>query len=220
MTMEYTHTLNSVATLANGASPLGDWDDVSAVWVAVRPYLRTRANDIHLPLSFGFAELLLDHHPEADSLVTRLAILLHDTGWARVDKDLILSEGFRSDNFMTSDVRVLHEIEGCNIAREVLPPLGYSETVVEAVCAIIDGHDTNPEHDGIEDAIMRDADRLWRFQPTGMAFSALWFDKTPQEIRLRLEDTIYPQLITDEARAIAEVELARTIELLKLDVIQ
>lgn len=218
--MEYTHTLNSIATLANGASPRGDWDDVDAVWVAVRPYLRARANDIHLPLSFAFAELLLDHHPEADALVTRLAILLHDTGWARVDEEQILSEGFRSDNFMTSDIRVLHEIEGCNIAREVLPPLGYSDTVVEAVCTIIDGHDTNPECDGIEDAIVRDADRLWRFQPTGMAFSAVWFDKTPQEIRLRLEDTIYAQLITDEARAIAEVELARTIELLKLDVIQ
>lgn len=218
--MEYTHTLNSMATLANGASPQGEYSDLDAVWLAVRPYLRTRANDIHLPLSFNFAELLLDHHQEADAVVTRLAILLHDTGWARVDEKRILSEGFRSDNFMTSDIRVLHEIEGCNIAREVLPPLGYGAEIVEAVCCIIDGHDTDPKHDGIEDAIVRDADRLWRFQPTGMAFSAVWFDKTPQQIRLRLEDTIYPQLITDEARTIAEIELARTIELLKLDVIQ
>lgn len=220
MTMEYTHVLGDIPTLANGESPRGQWESVDAVWVAVRPYLRTRANDIHLPLSFNFAELLLDHHPEADSLVTRLAILLHDTGWARVDEDRIISEGFRSENAMQSDIRVLHEIEGCNIAREVLPPLGYSEAVVEAVCSIIDGHDTDPNHNGIEDAIMRDADRLWRFQPTGMAFSALWFGKTPQEIRLRLEDTIYDQLITPEARAIAEMELARSVELLKLDIIQ
>lgn len=218
MAMTFTHT--EFPTLANGASPRGEWENLDAVWVAARPYLRTRANDIHLPLSFHFAELLLDYHPEADSLVTRLAILLHDTGWARVDEERIISEGFRSDNPMQSDIRVLHEIEGCNIAREILPPLGYSEEVVEAVCEIIDGHDTDPNHNGIEDAIMRDADRLWRFQPTGMAFSALWFGKTPQEIRVRLEDTIYPQLITSEARAIAEVELARTIQLLKLDVIQ
>lgn len=218
--MEYTHALHDFPTLANGASPRGSWDNLDAVWVAARPFLRSRANDVHLPLSFNFAELLLDDHPEADSLVTRLATLLHDTGWSRVDEERIISEGFRSENAMQSDVRILHEKEGCNIAREILPPLGYSERVVEAVCDIIDGHDSDPNHNGIEDAIMRDADRLWRFQPTGMAYSALWFGKTPQEIRLRLEDTIYEQLITDEARAIAEIELARSIELLKLDVIQ
>lgn len=218
--MEFTHTATDIATLAYGGSPRGTWASVDAVWQAARPFLRTRANDIHLPLSFHFAELLLDHHPEADALVTRLAILLHDTGWARVDEERIISEGFRSENPMQSDIRVLHEEEGCNIAREILPPLGYSTEVIEAVCAIIDGHDTDPQHSGIEDAIVRDADRLWRFQPTGMAFSALWFGKTPQEIRLRLEDTIYEQLITPEARVIAEIELARSIELLKLDVIQ
>lgn len=218
--MEFTHTLNDFPTLANGASPRGTWDNLDAVWVAARPYLRSRANDVHLPLSFTFAELLLDYHPEADALVTRLATLLHDTGWARVDEERIISEGFRSENAMQSDVRILHEQEGCNIAREILPPLGYSEAVVDAVCDIIDGHDSDPNHNGIEDAIMRDADRLWRFQPTGMAYSALWFGKTPQEIRLRLEDTIYEQLITPEARAMAEVELARSIELLKLDIIQ
>lgn len=218
--MEFTHTLHDFPTLANGASPRGNYDNLDAVWVAARPYLRSRANDVHLPLSFNFAELLLDYHPEADSLVTRLATLLHDTGWARVDEERIISEGFRSENAMQSDVRILHEKEGCNIARELLPPLGYSERVVEAVCEIIDGHDSDPNHNGIEDAIMRDADRLWRFQPTGMAYSAMWFGKTPQQIRLRLEDTIYEQLITDEARAIAQIELARSIELLKLDVIQ
>lgn len=218
--MNFSHTLHDLPTLADGSSPRGSWENIDQVWVAARPYLRTRANDVHLPLSFHFAELLLDHHPEADPLVTRLATMLHDTGWARVDEERIISEGFRSDNAMQSDIRVLHEIEGCNIAREILPPLGYSYQVVDAVCDIIDGHDTDPQHSSIEDAIMRDADRLWRFQPTGMAFSALWFGKTPQEIRLRLEDTIYHQLVTEEAKIMAEIELARSIELLKLDIIQ
>lgn len=218
--MQFTHKLGDYPALASGDNPRGNWENLDDVWVAVRPYVRARANDIHLPLSFNFAELLLDAHPEANSLVTRLAILLHDTGWARVDEERIISEGFRSENAMQSDVRVLHEIEGCNITREVLPPLGYDERVVEAVCAIIDGHDTDPVHNGIEDAIVRDADRLWRFQPTGIGYSSLWWGNTPQQIRERLEDTIYDQLITDEAKIIAEIELARSIELLKLDVIQ
>ena len=40
---------NDIATLAYGASPQGNWENLDAVWVAVRPYLRVRANDIHLP---------------------------------------------------------------------------------------------------------------------------------------------------------------------------
>lgn len=218
--MDSRNTITSRPALANGSSPQGNWENLDRVWEAARPYLRTRANDVHLPLSLNFAELILDSYPKADSLVTRLATMLHDTGWSKVDQERIISEGFRSENAMQSDIRIQHEIEGCNIAREILPPLGYSEEIVEAVCQIIDGHDTDPNHNGIEDAIMRDADRLWRFQPTGMAYSALWFDKTPQEIRIRLEDTIFHQLITPEAREIAQIELARSVELLKLDIIQ
>lgn len=218
--MDSKHTIASRPALANGASPQGNWESLDKVWEAARPYLRTRANDVHLPLSLNFAELILDSYPDADSLVTRLATMLHDTGWAKVNQERIISEGFRSENAIQSDIRFQHEIEGCKIAREILPPLGFADKVVEEVCKIIDGHDTDPNHNGIEDAIMRDADRLWRFQPTGMAYSALWFDKTPQEIRVRLEDTIYHQLITKEAREIAQIELDRSIELLKLDIIQ
>ncbi len=208
----------TVNTLASGYSPRGAWTSLDDLWRAAAPSLRARSNDIHTPLSLLFAELVLESHPEADPLVTRVAILLHDSGWSRVDASKIISEGFRGD-WRTSDVRYLHELEGCNIARELLPDLGYDDEFITKVTDIIDGHDTRLEHHSIEDAIVRDADRLWRFTPTGIGLASGWFGKTPREYRDQLETGTYPELITDKARELATAELARSVELLKLDVI-
>ncbi|MEN9715326.1 MAG: hypothetical protein RJA35_793 [Actinomycetota bacterium] len=197
---------------------MGIWSNLDDVWRAVEQPLRSRGNDIHTPLSFAFAEFLLDAHPEADALVVRLAILLHDTGWSRCDESKIFTEGFQGE-WRKSDIRILHEKEGCNIAREVLPGLGYSDAVIKKVTDIIDGHDTRMESYSIEDSLVRDADRLWRFTPTGIALASGWFGKTPSQYRVQLENGTYPELITDTARAIASAELARSVHLLKLDVL-
>lgn len=212
------YTLETVDSIAGGKDPKGSWSDLDAVWKAVEEPLRSRGNDIHTPLSFRFAEFLLDAHPEADPLIVRLAILLHDTGWSRCDEEKIFSEGFQGD-WRKSDIRVLHEKEGCNIAREVLPGLGYSDEVITKVTDIIDGHDTRMVSYSIEDSLVRDADRLWRFTPAGIALASGWFRKTPSEYRDQLVSGTYPELITEAARALATVELNRSVELLKLDVI-
>lgn len=212
------YTIETVATVAGGKSPNGNWVNLDDLWRAVEQPLRSRGNDIHTPLSVMFAEFLLDAHPEADPLVTRTAILLHDTGWSRCDESKIFTEGFQGD-WRKSDIRKLHELEGCNIAREVLPGLGYDEETIKRVTDIIDGHDTRMESYSIEDSLVRDADRLWRFTPAGIALASSWFKKTPSQYRIQLEEITYPELITETARALASAELARSIELLKLDVI-
>ena len=212
------HTLETIDTLAGGKNPKGSWVNLDDLWRAVEEPLRSRGNDIHTPLSFAFAEFLLDAHPEADALVVRTAILLHDTGWSRCDESKIFTEGFQGD-WRKSDIRILHEKEGCNIAREVLPGLGYDEETIKKVTDIIDGHDTRMVSYSIEDSLVRDADRLWRFTPAGIALASGWFKKTPSQYRVQLETGTFPELITDTARALATAELARSVELLKLDVI-
>jgi hypothetical protein len=54
----------------------------------------------------------------------RLAILLHDIGWYKIDEADIFSKGF-GENWKESDVRFLHEREGCRMAKELLGNLGY-----------------------------------------------------------------------------------------------
>lgn len=66
---------------------------------------------------------------------------------------------------------------------------------------------------------MRDADRLWRFTPTGIALASGWFKKTPSQYRIQLEEVTFPELITERARELATSELARSVELLRLDVL-
>lgn len=191
-------------------------DDLDPLWRAIVEESRSRQNDIHLPISFAFAERLCQAYPEADALVVRVAILLHDTGWARVDQDRIISEGFTGD-WRRADVRYEHERHGCDIAREVLPPLGYDDEFIGRVTAIIDGHDTRQESYSIEDSLVRDADRLWRFTPTGIALASSWFGYTPSFYCARLRAEIVPELLTDAAVQMAMAELERAEILLKIE---
>lgn len=194
-------------------------EDLDPIWKGVVTETRTRGNDIHLPISLAYAERLCDAHPDADRLLVRVAIQLHDTGWGRVDESRIISEGFSGD-WRKAEIRFEHERQGCLIAREVLPPLGYEDDFVDAVCAIIDGHDTRAEAYSLEDALVRDADRLWRFDHAGIALASGWFRMDPAVYTDRLGTEIVPELITAAAVEMATADLARSRALLRTAVIR
>ncbi|BAC17366.1 hypothetical protein HMPREF0290_1178 [Corynebacterium efficiens YS-314] len=198
------------------ATPSAGFD---ALWKAIEPETRTRANDVHLPVSTAYATRLCDAYPEADRELVLAAIILHDTGWAHVDEDRIISEGF-SSNWRKATIRFEHEAEGCVVARRVLPELGYSEDFVEKVCEIIDGHDTRQVAYSLEDALVRDSDRLWRFDRAGIMASSSWFGMAISDYVDRLQREIIPELITDAAHQIATADLARAAALLRTEVIR
>lgn len=195
-------------------------DDLDPIWAAVVPQTRTRANDIHLPISLAYAERLCDAYPVANALLVRVSILMHDTGWGRIDESRILREAFAGDDWRKAAIRCEHEKQGCEIAREVLPPLGYDAPFVEAVVAIIDGHDTRKDAKSLEDALVRDADRLWRFDQAGIAIAAGWFELDPATYCERLEAEIIPELKTEAGIIMATVALNRSQSLLKTDVLR
>lgn len=221
-----THPLPPTPVAATGpvdTTPItltpADGVDLDPVWKSVVPETRIRGNDIHLPISLAYAERLCRAYPQADSRLVRVAILLHDTGWGRVDETRIISEGFGGD-WRKAAIRFEHEKQGCVIAREVLPPLGYDEQFVDDVCAIIDGHDTRHEAYSLEDAMMRDADRLWRFDPAGIALASGWFGMDPATYTDRLRAEIIPELLTEAGIAMATAALDRATALLKTDVLR
>ncbi|MBE1281872.1 MAG: HD domain-containing protein [Rhodobacteraceae bacterium] len=188
------------------------------VWQQAEPYMRARKNDVHIPLSFAWAQRLLDEYPEADRDVCSLAILLHDIGWYSIDMEDILEKGFRGPNMLQSDVRYLHEEESVRLGTEVLKTTGWDQGIVAQVCEIIDGHDTRPEPRHLNDRIVRDADKLWRFDVTGIAVASDWFKTTPHGYADRLElqkDT----LETEAGRRMANETLAQSRRALMLHVI-
>lgn len=188
------------------------------VWRKAEPYMRARRNDIHIPLSFDWCQSLLAVLPEGDRDVCSLAILLHDIGWYTIDMERIISEGFRSDNPLQSDVRYLHEAEGVRLGTEVLRTTGWSGEVITQVCEIIDGHDTRATPHHLNDRIVRDADKLWRFEATGIAIACEWFGTTPRAYADTLEAQV-ATLETEPGRAWAAETLAETRKRLKLHVL-
>jgi len=192
-------------------------DRYDAVWRAAEPYLRARKNDVHIPLSFAFARRLLAIYPEADEDIVSLATLLHDIGWWSIDMTDIIEKGF-GPNMMQSEVRFLHEREGVRLSREVLERTGWPEQVIAAVGEIIDGHDTRPQPRSLNDRLMRDSDKLWRFTVTGVAVACDWFKLTPHQYADRLTKQ-FPLLETPAGREMAEEELVRTRETLMLRLI-
>ncbi|OFT43815.1 hydrolase [Arthrobacter sp. HMSC06H05] len=189
------------------------------IWERIVPESRTRGNDIHLPISLRFAQRLCDAYPEADRDLVMISVILHDTGWAHVDESRILSEGF-GDNWRKAAIRFEHEEQGCNVAQRVLGELDYSEEFIEKVCEIIDGHDTRPVAYSLEDALMRDSDRLWRFDHAGISLAASWFGQDPAWYTDRLTVEIIPELLTQAGYEMGTTDLARSKELLQTGILR
>lgn len=188
------------------------------IWRAALPYLRARKNDVHVPLSYGYAVRLCAAHPDADPDVVLPGIILHDVGWATIDERAIFEQGF-GPNMMESDVRRLHEREGVRIAREILTALEYPAELIERVAAVIDGHDTRRDAHSLEDELLKDADKLWRFTVTGIAVACDWFKLTPGQYAARLEREIAGQLFRPWSREVAAATLAASRAALRCDVL-
>lgn len=188
------------------------------VWQEAEPYMRARKNDIHIPLSFAWAARLLDDNAQADRDICLLAILLHDIGWYSIDMEDIIEKGFSGPNMLQSDVRYLHESEGVRLGAQVLQATGWDADVIAQVCEIIDGHDTRPDPRHLNDRIVRDADKLWRFDVTGIAVACDWFKLTPRAYADRLE-VQKDKLETEAGRKYATETLAASRKALMLHVI-
>lgn len=186
---------------------------------AAEKYMRVRKNDIHIPLSYGYALRLLEHYPQADADVVAAGIILHDIGWYSIDEDDIFKKGFQSENFLQSDVRYLHESEGVRLCEEILRGCGYDEDFIKKVQTIIDGHDTRTFAKSLEDEIVRDADKLWRFHVVGVSTAANWFRQTPTQYVTRLSKDVIQQLHLAESVKMAEEDLVETRKMLLCHVI-
>jgi HD superfamily phosphodiesterase len=110
-----------------------------------------------------------------------------------------------------SDMRRAHEIEGARIARELL-----SGEHVEEIATIIDGHDSRLEALSLNDALVKDADKLWRYTTAGVAVGCDWFAMTPAEYADHVEAQLQDVLFTPTAVAIARDEMTTTRKALRI----
>ncbi|MDN4465520.1 HD domain-containing protein [Microbacterium aurantiacum] len=184
-----------------GVVALRDAD--AEVWALAAPHLAVRNNDSHTLYAYGIARALLPLVPDAEPEVVLPAILLHDTGWSTVQDALIL-EAIAPGGGRPDLVRQ-HEVEGARIATEVLTALRRDSDVIEGVVAIIDGHDSRLTAESASDAVVKDADKLWRVTPHGNRIVSDWFGLTPDEAVRLTTARVHDALFTEPARAMARV---------------
>ncbi|MFD1505744.1 HD domain-containing protein [Georgenia yuyongxinii] len=172
-----------------------------ALWEWAAGYLHVRDNDAHTLYSYGLATALVARTPSARPEIVLPAILLHDTGWSTVPEEDIL-EAIAPQARRPELVRA-HEIAGARIAREVLSELGHDEADVEEIVEIIDGHDSRAEALSVNDACVKDADKLWRITPHGLATVQRWFGLDADEALRIVSARTHEHLHTEAGRAMA-----------------
>jgi hypothetical protein len=141
-------------------SPTGFWGQV---FERARPLLKTRNNDEHTRIAYAYALRLLTQGGDPDVVLP--AVLLHDIGWSKVPEDQQLSA--MGPEATRPDLLELHEREGATMAREILVDMGHPPRAVKQIASIIAGHDSKAENDSLEESIVKDADKLYRFSSEG-----------------------------------------------------
>jgi hypothetical protein len=175
------------------------------IYNKAKPYLDTRQNDVHVSLSYDFARRLLAHYPNADDEIVLPAIVLHDVGWKMVPEEKQLSAfGPKTKDKKTQRI---HEIEGVKIAKKILTRLNYDKEKIIEILSIIDGHDTRLEVLSLNDQLVKDADKLWRFTPAGVDIDHTRFG-IPRDSYIKWLDTVIDDwLFTPEAQEMAHAAL-------------
>jgi HD superfamily phosphodiesterase len=177
------------------------------IYRKAEPYWATRKNDHHIPSSYDYARRLLRSHPSADEDIVLPAVLLHDVGWKMVPEEKQL--GAFGPEIKDEETRRFHEKEGARIAREILASLYYDEEKTLAILSIIDGHDTREEPLSLNDKLVKDADKLWRFTPYCVEISYRHFGFELEEYMDWLSHRIEEWFWTAEAKAMARESLSR-----------
>jgi hypothetical protein len=176
-----------------------------ALWDAARPWLDVRSNDEHTLISWQLGRALLAFVPDADESVVLPAIILHDTGWKKMPAEKLARAVGPKPEF--PELQRDHELASVEIGAEILGRLGLGLDDA-AILAIVDGHDTTRTARSLDDAVMKDADKLWRFTPHGVRTISGWFASGTGETLAMLEDFVLPSMLTRQAAAMARALLA------------
>ncbi len=172
-----------------------------------RPFLDTRGNDAHTELCIGLAlEILKQEGGDEDVVIP--AVILHDVGWKRIPEELQL-QAF-GPKATRPDLNRRHEEEGARIARAILNEVGYPPAKTQEIVKIVEGHDSRAAPISLNDMIVKDSDKLWRYTAEGFAVDIQRFEENPGQGLHRLRANLDRWFCTAAARKMAEEEWDKT----------
>ncbi len=179
------------------------------IWQLALPYLDTRMNTLHTGIAMEFAYKLIEKEGGEEDVVIP-AIILHDVGWKEIPEDLQLK--FFGPNRISSDSYRKHEAAGAKIAKGILEKVDYDRDKIGEIIEIIDGHDSRKGALSLNDKIVKDADKLWRYSEEGFHTDTKRFEETFSERLDQLRTQIGRWFFTPSAKQFAREQLAARIK--------
>jgi len=140
---------------------------IRTLFQLAEPYLKVRGDLPHARVSHQYALRLLEQEGGEPGIVEP-AVILHDLGWSRLEPEQIkIAFGVRSGGEEAERLNRIHELEGADIARRILESLKVNPDWVDRITFLIGRHDSGNQTDSLEEKLLKDADKLWRFSPVG-----------------------------------------------------
>lgn len=170
------------------------------IFKLARPYLAVRENQFHTEICYDYAVKLLNFYGGREDIVLP-SIILHDIGWSALPGEKIcLAFGPKNPDKKLNRV---HEVEGAKIAATILRHLSFKNEDCLEICRIIENHDSGENPSNLEERLVKDADKLWRFNPDGFDTDYRRFNIVPQQYWDYLSHNREQWLFTDYARSLA-----------------
>lgn len=193
-----------------------DWSGfINRLFEDAESYLSVRGDMPHAKISHGYAIVLM-REEGGDKTIVEPAIILHDVGWSQLERQAIKGAyGVRAKGAESRNLNRIHEEAGEVIAREILEGYFYDSALIEAIASIIRTHDSGKEARSIEEAVVKDADKLWRFSETGFSIETARQGITPMELYQHLDKNKKDWFFTRTGLTLAEKELEKRKCLLK-----
>jgi HD superfamily phosphodiesterase len=177
-----------------------------ALYERALPLLDTRQNDLHARIACQFSLAILEAEG-GDPRVAVPAMILHDLGWHEIPEE----EQRRAYGPNSSDAELnrLHEQAGARLARVLLEEKGFEAGLIDEICRIIDRHDSRPTAATLEEAAVKDSDKVWRVSKLGFpATVALLGDMSSQQVHDFIAVRASRWFLTTTGLALARRELA------------
>ncbi|MGD9077642.1 MAG: HD domain-containing protein [Desulfobacteraceae bacterium] len=199
-------------TEERGAGASGEevvnWEGfIKKLFEMAEPYLTTRGDLLHTRVAHEYALLLMEKEG-GDRHIVEPAIILHDVGWSRLEPvEIKVAFGVRAAGEKAARINRVHELEGTRIARELLEDVEYDPLLIDRIALIIERHDSGKDPDSLEEELVKDADRVWRFSQVGFRNEMERQELTPYERYKFVVKNLNSWFFTKTAREIAEKEL-------------
>jgi HD domain len=124
-------------------------------------------NELHTKEVVRFClELLIEEGGDRQIVIP--AAILHDVGWSQLPETS--SVQMRLKNSDPEKIKI-HEEMGVRIAEGILKKVLDYQAEIDEILSIIDGHDTRKHALSLNDKIVKDADKLFRYSE---GFQTIW----------------------------------------------